>query len=297
MRHVWSVFALVTLLLISCTCGGPIQNIDVPLVTEPPNIELLTYGRENHREFMAHITNRTVAVYRDCTTKKNVVVVGVDKPNKALDTRGTGALIETRKGKSYIYTAAHVVESIDKKYKKGYTCKLFIYRNDEIGITEKRITARILAINIPRDIAVLVVDKDLGFISASEPNVFTGEHVWTAGYSFQPTAPKITILSIASGEVATVNIPRLDDPNKYGHYHRVTAPAYFGSSGGGTWNSEGKIVGIFVSLLIHKKTVPFDGFYYVKPIKEFEDLLRENWKYWEVFGYPDENIVETNLVF
>ncbi len=291
MRKVWSLFALVTLLMVGCTCSGSTTNTIVP-TTLVPDIEVRAEARKHNRQLMTHNTDRTVSVLRDCTVKKDVLVLGTSRPpNKALDGRGTGVVVSSRGEKSYIYTAAHVVE-IKKEYEKGYTCKLYVNLDENLGDKKTRMDAKIFVVNSERDLAVLVVVGNLGVSTEMETDPFTGEPIWAVGYPRQLAAPWVKRLSITEGVLATINVPAGRNVSVRGYYHRVTAQTFFGNSGGGNWTSEGKLVGISVALFTGKNGVPYEGFYYIKPVSEYRTLLRESWKYWEVFGYLNEDVTQ-----
>jgi S1-C subfamily serine protease len=178
-----------------------------------------------------------------------------------------------------------VVEDIDDNYKKGFECKIYVTRNKYLGKKDKRVKAEVLAADEHRDIAVLKVAGDFGVSTELELKPFAGEPVWAVGYPVQLAASWKKMLSITSGELATVKVPASLNTRRHGYYHRVTAQVYFGSSGGGIWNREGRLVGIVVALYTAGDGgAPYEGYYYVKPTDEFVRLLRAKWKYEEVFG-------------
>ncbi len=67
-----------------------------------------------------------------------------------------------------------------------------------------------------------------------------GEHVYVVGYPIQLTNGK-QALTVTDGIVA-------GPANRSGEV-RITAPVYFGNSGGGVWADDGALVGIAVSIM------------------------------------------------
>lgn len=287
MRKLAVVFFSLFFFSVSCNCNSYNSNnlpATNPAFVGVPNAALRLNVRKNDRTFMAYITERTVSVSYDCTPKKGVVIVGMNNPKTGFDSRGTGVIASSYTDRSYIFTAAHVVEDIKARYKKGFDCKIYVTLNKHLGDKSKRIEAKVLAENEPRDIAILKISKNLGVFSKLELEPFTGEPVWAVGYPTQKSAPWKKKLSITKGVLATTDVPSERNVGKYGYYHRVTSQVYLGSSGGGIWTREGNLTGIVAVLYTHtEKGPPYEGYYYVKPMNEFVHLLQDEWKYEEVF--------------
>lgn len=280
--------ALISLafLIAACNCGASSQAPKIinrgqkVEATQLPRSASRRERRSQNKALTNHITSRTVHVSRDCSVKKGYIVLGTDNPNQAMDGRGTGIVVQSGAEKSYIFTAAHVVKA-DKAYRKGYTCRILVRPSSTAGDVSKNIRAEVLVYDDNRDVAVLVVTKNLGVSTELETEPFPGEDVWAAGHPLDMMTPSYRKISITKGTIASALVPTRDGR---GHYHRVTSQVYYGNSGGGIWNKEGKLVGIVVALFTDKDNTPYEGYYYVKPVQEVLGLLKKKWKYWEVFG-------------
>ena len=280
----WLIILLLAFMsLTACNCGPPrfypAGNMQLGSSTEVNN-ELQQSKRSDNQQLMSYIKDRTVLVLVDCTPKKGVVILGVNKPEKVGDGWGTGIIVRSTEGRSYLFTAAHVVEFKDKKNAKHFTCVISIQPADDAGTEDGKIVATIVAKSTSRDVAVLRVPVDLGINTNLEINTFTGEDVWAAGFPVQKMSRKTQILSITKGTLATKLVPA----RNVGHYHRVTSQVYFGNSGGGIWSKEGKLIAIVSSLFANGDNVPYEGYYYAKPVSEVLYLLNKSFKYQEVFG-------------
>jgi S1-C subfamily serine protease len=284
MKKLFLVLLLSAFTLTACDCTTtkfyPSGSNEVPTID--------TAGRHNKRlknkHLSEYITQRTALVQVDCTPKKGVVILGTRNPDKVGDGWGTGIIVRSTDGGSYLFTAAHVLEFKDRKRAKHFDCVYYIQKNEDAGTKKNRHIATIVTKSSNRDIAVLKVDANLGIDTNIELDGFTGEDIWVAGFPSQFTAPGKKLLSITKGTLATNNLPRRGNPAKYGYNYRVTAAVYFGNSGGGLWSKEGKLMGIVSSMSVGPGDVPYDGFYYVKPVKEVLELLNKKGKYNQVFG-------------
>jgi S1-C subfamily serine protease len=279
MRIFLSTFFAFLFLLVNCDCGGGVQRAAVPPLQEVEGMS----EREQQRLRVDYMAERTVSVLRDCGPKEDVVIFGIDNPERELDGRGTGVIVNSREKRSYIFTAAHVVVP-KKKYKAAFTCKVYVNINENLGKRDTRLKAEVLEYDRERDVAVLAVNKDLGVATEPETDPFVGEAVWAVGYPVQLASRRTKRLSITEGTLATLKVPCNDNVSSEGYYHRVTAQIYHGNSGGGVWTVEGKLVGIASALYTNGDGVPIEGYYYIKPVDEFVLLLKKTWKYWEVFN-------------
>lgn len=141
------------------------------------------------------------------------------------------------------------------------------------------IDAKVVARNVRHDVAILRLEKNLntrGTIKLGNPRI--GQPVIVLGF---PRLIGFTVsphpLSVTSGVVAT-------STNKW---LRITAQFFFGSSGGGVWDENGKLIGIVSQLpLIPILTLqpnleyrldvfPVDGHYWVSSVDVVKDLLKE----------------------
>lgn len=239
--------------------------------------------RERNKNLMDSLTDSTYHVVRDCTPKKDVVVLGSSNPKISLDGRGTGVVVRSYEDRSYVVTAAHVVD-IDKDYEKGYDCEYTVQPTKYVGTKRNIYKATVLVSHAARDLAVLKVGEDLGLDSPIELEPFTGEDIWAVGFPYQFANPSQEVLSITKGTLATLNV----DGGSAGKYHRVTSQVYHGNSGGGVWNKTGSLIGIVVSFYGQSsgpgRTIPYEGYYYIKPIDELLMILKHEGVYWEVFS-------------
>ena len=242
-----------------------------------------TKQRTKQRALSQHVTTRTVHIVRDCTGKKGVVYFDVD-PDNYFDGRGTGVIISSGNGKTHIATAAHVVRSLDKKKRKNLKCKVYVAFGHKINSNNIGILATVRAVDYKQDLAYIVINVDRKVSSRIAKNTFVGERVWSVGYSHLFINPRHWKISMTSGEIATTYIPTDE-----GNIHRITAASYHGNSGGGTWNVEGSLVGILTGYTgLRNPTggsmVPFEGYYYIKPIEDWVSMLKKRKMYKEVFG-------------
>jgi S1-C subfamily serine protease len=97
----------------------------------------------------------------------------------------------------------------------------------------------ILVFKSPKlDFAVFVNQEWLKHPNLELRNPRLGEHVYTVGYPLQ-LATGDQELTVTDGVAAGP----LDEDG----YLRITAPIYFGNSGGGCWAEDGSLLGITVS--------------------------------------------------
>jgi len=292
MQKVLVLIIGVVLLAAACNCGSSFSRSAAPeslaLETSSRVPEAEVGPRENRRlmnkEFIARLVERTVSIRFDCSPKKGVVVVGSDIPaEKRNDSRGTGVIVRSYNNKSYIFTAAHVVEVDDAAEKKWFTCKIYVQKSADAGSSDNEMIAAVVVEDTHRDIAVLEVKKDLGVNTELETDPFTGEDVWAVGYPVQKASPRSIVLSVTKGTLATKNVPGSGSARRNGYYHRITSQIYYGNSGGGVWTKEGKLVGIVV-IMYTVSGVPYEGYYYIRPVNEMINLLKRRWKYDSVLG-------------
>jgi S1-C subfamily serine protease len=283
---------LLALTLVSCNCGGAsvtsTEHVKGP--DRPPGLSL--NRREMGFELLSYIKDRTVHVTKDCGPKEGVTVVLVGtkvNPQTFLDGRGTGVILKSGIGGSYIATAYHVVTT-DKQYKAAFSCKFHIALS---GALDKKITAVIVAHDEKRDLAILKVLPNLGLSTFVEYDSrfgvdTVGETVYVAGYP-QIFADNKVYLSVTRGVLATVNVSPNNSAVDSGLFHRIDAQIYFGSSGGGVWNEDGDLVGLVDVIFAHDVedgySVPYDGQYYIKPAHELEYVANDK----KLFGVVVHN--------
>lgn len=127
-------------------------------------------------------------------------------------------------GMGRVVTAKHCVEDEDPT------------RNWELG--DKTSIGVVVFKSDDRDFAVLVNQDWVKHPAPMMRAPRMGEHVYTVGYPVQVVTDKQE-LTVTDGVAAGP----LDDE---GHL-RITAPIYYGNSGGGCWAEDGSLVGITVS--------------------------------------------------
>ena len=116
------------------------------------------------------------------------------------------------------------------------------------------------------DLALLYTPLTGRTIELGDP--WVGAEVWAAGYPGTPGTGEQQY-AVSRGTVAS----------RSGEVFRVTAPIYHGSSGGGAWDDQGRLVGITVGALespgLFGTPVPYDGWYYMEPADRVSALLEE----------------------
>lgn len=164
--------------------------------------------------YLDYVKERTVLVYRSCEKKSE-------------NGWGSGVIIDGNK----VLTAEHVVDDLEG-------CEILIKRGDEpfyysaIEKEDKRL-----------DLALLVVAHDYG-VTVSFARSKLGEAITVVGYPTQLIDRSKLYLSVLYGYISTKNILSAGE-NRY--VDRISAPIYFGNSGGPVFNSVGQVVGIISS--------------------------------------------------
>ena len=240
--------------------------------------------RLRNRQLTKYIADRTVLIQVDCTPKKGVVILGSNKPELHGDGSGTGIIVKSSVDGSFLFTAAHVIEFSKAREAAHFDCIFYVQRVGDVGTKDNRHIAELVVKSTNRDVAVLKVGVDFGVSTAMELDTFTGEDIWAAGFPSQHIAPGKKFFSITKGTIATKDLPKRDNPDKFGRYHRVTSQIYYGNSGGGLWSKDGKLIAIVTNMSTGIGDIPLEGYYYVKPVKEVLNLLNKKGKYEKVFG-------------
>lgn len=288
MKNIFATIALCIITLAACNCSTQdlTQKANRSLGAESlPALGIRATERQFNKALLDHISDRTAFITVDCSPKEGVVILGVKDPERIGDGWGSGIIVRSRDGESYIFTAEHVVGFSDASQAQHFDCDIYVQRSEDIGKSVNKHSAVVIAKNANRDIAVLRVETNLGVNTVLATNKILGEDVWAAGVPIQKLYPKAKRLSITRGVLATLNVPPSANTQKYGYYDRVSSQVYFGNSGGGIWNQEGELMSI-VNLLIAgagRDKIPYEGYYYVKPIKEILLMLSLQSKYQEVF--------------
>lgn len=271
-------------LLVACNCTGSSQH-QTPTVFSDKALTTRANQRQEDKAFLHYLTQRTVQVKFRCDPKENVVIIGLsDAGAKAYgDSRGTGTIVRSREGASYIFTATHVVTLSRAADEKAFDCKVSITLDPSLDSDQVEIPAEVFVSDKNRDLAVLKVERDLGISTDLETSPILGEDIWAIGFPVQVYNRRHLALSITRGTLATLSV-KSPNLSRDGYFHRVTSQVYFGNSGGGIWTREGKLVGIVCFLFTDPHKQPLEGYYYVKPVNEVLAELHNAWKYQEVFG-------------
>lgn len=152
--------------------------------------------------------------------EERTVKVEIDCPGEDRDTGGTGV----RYRGNLVVTAAHVVDDaegceIALEDAQGRESAFYVTRDDlrDLGL--------LMAFSSPRSALPLARPK-------------LGMGVWSVGYPVQLKEDGRP-LTVTRGVLAVLNV---------GGMHRVTAPVFYGNSGGGIWDERGALVGIAVEI-------------------------------------------------
>jgi S1-C subfamily serine protease len=165
-------------------------------------------------------------------------VVVVDKPGKRRDVGVETALRHTLLmtegctavdvGRGLVLTAAHCVDELS--------------RGDETSV------GMVLFQSPDLDFAVLFDTGRLHRPKACLRAPVLGEHLYTVGYPGQVVTGKQE-LTVTDGVFAGPG-------DGEGHY-RITAPIWFGNSGGGAWGEDGCLLGLTVSGVVRLPAMNF----------------------------------------
>ena len=155
---------------------------------------------------------------------ERTVLIRIDCPDDDRDHRGTGVIMAGDR----ILTVGHVVAN-------SVGCQILVRREGE-----QMQVAHILKQDKVADWAVVVVPSRYSITTSLGP-VKLGLPIACAGYPVQYTDTGTPYLSYTEGLVSTVNVK---DVSNGIHYHRVTAYMWAGSSGGGCFDREGRLIGL-----------------------------------------------------
>lgn len=131
---------------------------------------------------------------------------------------GSGVVIHREGNVAYFATAFHVTDPGCSYYVNGEELELVAY-------------------DVFYDQAILV-GSVAGRVTEETDGVFLGQRVTVAGFPVQPFTGT-TGFQITQGNLAAM----------LGSRYKVTAPAYYGSSGGPCFDKDGELVGLLVSLI------------------------------------------------
>lgn len=125
----------------------------------------------------------------------------------------------------------------------------------------------VLHVSPSMDFAV-VVWPDARLAVRMRPPV-VGEHLYVVGYPVQ----------LGSGDQdLTVTDGIVAGPQNSAGDHRITAPVYFGNSGGGVWSDDGELLGIAVNIYAayidgYDRAMPYPAQSFMVPTTDIEGWL------------------------
>lgn len=155
------------------------------------------------------------------------------------------------KGRQLVATAHHVVEN-------PAGCEVFL-DNHPIEVVKQ---------DPEHDVAIIAVSLPLDTGEVHFADIYVGMEVIIVGYPLQPRSQE------AGFQVSVGNLIAMADGD-----YRVSAPSWFGGSGGPAFDTEGKLVGLTVSVdVFHDsfgRVLPISGGYYIVPAGRVFDLLKE----------------------
>ena len=200
---------LLGLLSVSCASTGPV------IVSPDNGID------EQVTEYIAH----TVQVKAECLDPLD-------------DGWGSGVVVHSEPGNTYVVTAKHVIDDDSCTY--------------QVLLGDATLAVVGIAKNPQHDLAVLRVLEDPGLSDVELGSVVLGSEVYITGYPFDRLSGQAEF-TVTRGLLAS----------NYGKLVRVTAQVLPGSSGGPVW-SGGRLVALVTSYL-HRGGIPLDGHYYATP--------------------------------
>ncbi len=156
---------------------------------------------------------------------ERTVLIRVDCPDDARDHRGTGVIMSGHK----ILTVEHVVNN-------STGCQILVRREGEmmqVGHVFKQ--------DKKADWALVMVPYPYPITTTTFGQVKLGLPIACVGYPVQYTDADTPYLSYTEGLVSTVDVKGLENGISY---HRVTAYMWSGSSGGGCFDREGRLIGV-----------------------------------------------------
>jgi S1-C subfamily serine protease len=206
-------WALVALLLVGCAASAP--------KPEQPS----------RKAYVESAIARTVQVFSDCAEGGG---------------SGSGVIMSTTIGGSFIATAEHVVD--------GNNC---IYKIDNQLV-------EVVATDEEYDIAILFTPKHYQVSAQTQGEAWIGLPVMAVGFPFQPWDDK-TGLQVTDGTLSAYVKGRF----------KFSAPIYFGNSGGPVFDPDGGLVG-----LVTNGNPNRDGEYFMTPASEVFRVYRDARKSW-----------------
>ena len=152
-------------------------------------------------------------------------------------------------------TARHVIDEAE-----GCSVRL----HNDSGVDVRAIKA---VLDDEADLAMLTLERALMAPDVTLAQGRLGDHVYVVGYPVNLTSNEQQ-LNVTEGVVAAYNYTNGED--------RLTAPVYFGNSGGPVFNERGELVGIAVSIMAARLggwPLPYDGVATMVPYGAIRDLM------------------------
>ena len=176
---------------------------------------------------------------------------------------GSGVIVDIDRsaGDAYILTNCHVVYDDSSMHTYADEIYIFLYGADDLTVADRNdyISAEIVGVTMTYDLALLKVknNKNLKNSEAVAATFAESEEVYAGSKVYAIGNPMGSGISITTGiisresEVVAMNLSSAHaDDEKYLHDYRVIrtdAAVNGGNSGGGLFNSNGKLVGIINS--------------------------------------------------
>lgn len=172
---------------------------------------------------------------------------------------GSGTIIWSKKGeKMKILTAAHVVVDLRGKwlemvlttdYDKDFQIQASLAYSNKLKVL------KVVKVDKEDDLAILegvedeVADGAYVKVSNDFPNI--GDPIWVIG------SPLMEEGTLTTGVISNMN--RADPQRKL---YRISAPIFFGNSGGGVFNANMELVGVAnsIHIIVFMVTVPGAGY-------------------------------------
>jgi len=234
------------------------------------------------KSLVASSINKTVLIKLSCDVPYTSLVVGADgvprivKGVKKMRGHASGVILSSsRSGLSYVLTAAHVLKPTLK-----YKCVVTAHRSTSTPYKAAGVRLTIVAVSSDVDLAIASTPVYLGASSRVARTASAGDPITVIGYpapyndSYIKQNGLDESVSVSTGVIASIL-------NKSGKAHdlRITAPIYFGNSGGPVFNARGEVVGIAVSFYgvrVGGSSIPFPAGYFAVPYHMVRDFLTKS---------------------
>lgn len=191
----------------------------------------------------------------------SVTISGMTNDTKAI---GSGVIVRHQKGKRVlILTAGHVVKSLMEKqeYDPEINPSVILSYNSDVKLV------KVHRYDEKDDLAVLIslkpAEEDGPVAELAEKNPDVGGKMFTIG------SPASHRLTLTTGIVSNYYI------EKKVLMYRVTAPMFFGNSGGGVWHND-KLIGIVHGIQAVQNFGFVPGGYFVTALPHLKKILKDS---------------------